>query len=71
VGYPWYSQLILIVAVTMLASAPSASSWRFPGEWSPSTAALVAIGLMLLVLVDFAAQILAEVRGLKQREPAR
>ncbi len=67
--YPWYTKVIVGVAVVLLLSSPSASSWRFLGEeWSPSNVALIAIGLMLAVLIDYTAHILGELRDLNQRE---
>jgi hypothetical protein len=68
--YPWYTKLILGTAVVLLLSSPSASGWRFLGEWS-SHVALIAIGLILMVLVDYTAAILGELRDLSQREQSR
>jgi hypothetical protein len=70
-SYPWYTKLIIGVAVVLLLSSPSASAWRFIGEWSPTNVALIAIGLMLTVIIDHTAQILEAVRDLNEPTEGR
>jgi len=66
--YPWYTKLIIGTAVVLLLSSPSASSWNFKGiAWSPENVALIAIGMMLAVLIDYTRLVVVELRHLNQR----